>query len=112
MKALSVQVQQTRTPNTDLGAVAARFREIAENRQVVHSHQSDSGIDQGEYLNVTSHTEDLSALWELIQKALYRDPELGDALAVASIAACEGEHGWDDYLLLYHFDQTVKRDAL
>lgn len=29
-----------------------------------------------------------------------------------SIVVCEGESGWDDYLLLYHFDSSEKCDDI
>ncbi len=29
-----------------------------------------------------------------------------------SIVACEGDHGWDDYLLLWHWDSGEKTDVL
>ena len=112
MKALSVQVQPGRAPDMDVGAVEARFREVAEERQLVKRHQFDRGHDKGEYLNFTFGTEDLRALWERVQEALYRDRNLAGPMGVASIATCEGEHGWDDYLLLHHFDPGVKRDVL
>jgi hypothetical protein len=76
MKALSVQVQPERAPGMDVGAVEARFREIAEARQFVKRHQFDRGQDKGAYLNFTFGTEDLRALWERILEALYRDQNL------------------------------------
>lgn len=35
---------------------------------------------------------------------------LDDITHDAVIAYCQGEHGWDDYLLLDHFDPTVQLD--
>jgi hypothetical protein len=35
-------------------------------------------------------------------------PELG----AAAILVCQGEHGWDEYLLLRHFDPCQALDAL
>ena len=33
-------------------------------------------------------------------------------LAAAAIVVCRGEHGWDEYLLLRHFDPCQALDAL
>ena len=33
-------------------------------------------------------------------------------LAAAAIIVCEGEHGWDDYLLLHHFDPAEPLDTM
>ena len=40
------------------------------------------------------------------------DEELGPQLARASIATCQGSRGWDNYLLLHHYDRTFKLDSL
>ena len=37
---------------------------------------------------------------------------IGPRLARAAIATCEGKHGWDDYLLLHHYDRTLVLDTL
>jgi len=42
--------------------------------------------------------------------ALYKDGQVGPAMARASMAMCEGSDGWTNYLLLYHFDRSVKVD--
>ena len=112
MKALSIQVQPGRFAATDVPAIEAQFSRIAEHTELVERHTFDRGHDRGEYLNFTFGTNDLRALWNLIQQEVYRDPLLASSMAAASMAVCEGEHGWDDYLLLYHFDSAVKTDVL
>ena len=79
---------------------------------LVVQHHFDHGNDTVHYFNFTFGTEDIVALWREMQARLYSSDELGCAMAVASIAMCEGPHGWDDYILLYHFDLTVERGAL
>jgi hypothetical protein len=37
-------------------------------------------------------------------------PDIGRAARSSCIVTCQGEHGWDDYLLLYHYDRTVAVD--
>jgi hypothetical protein len=96
----------------DVAAVEARFAEVALHRPLVQQHQFDRGHDKVEYLNFTFGTDDLEGLWRYIWEALFRDQQFRGPMEVASIVTCEGEHGWDDYLLLYHFDPAVKRDAL
>ena len=112
MKALSVQVQPSRGQGMDLQLLQARFGAVAENALLVKRHQFDRGYDKVEYLNFTFGTDDLRALWSFIEQSLYEDEQLRGAMAAASMAMCEGQHGWNDYLLLYHFDPTVKTDAL
>ena len=63
---------------------------------LVGRHHFDHGHDRVHYFNFTFGTVDLAAR----------------SMAAASMAKCEGPHGWDDYLLLHHFDPMVKRNAL
>ena len=37
---------------------------------------------------------------------------LGPSLRRSYIVSCEGTRGWDNYLLLYHFNQKLKLDTL
>ena len=55
------------------------------------------------YVNITFQTDDPKKLnkWALEQ--------LGDLKKIA-IIVCEGDFGWDDYLLLHHFDPEEKLD--
>jgi hypothetical protein len=48
----------------------------------------------------------------LLQQRLYRSSEFGGALAESSMAMCEGQRGWEDYLLLHHYDPAVQLDRL
>jgi hypothetical protein len=43
-------------------------------------------------------------LWRLLKCLLYDSDTLGRPMQMSSMAMCEGEHGWRDYLLLYHYD--------
>jgi hypothetical protein len=61
-------------------------------------------------MNFTFGTEHAASLWRLIQARLYDDEVLGPHMRAASMVMCSSTTGWDDYLLLYHFDPGVKRD--
>jgi hypothetical protein len=111
IKALSIQVQPRLVQGLDIGAIQAACEAIADMPLVVR-HHFDQGHDTAHYFNFTFGTEDLAALWREIQSRLYSDAQLGDAMGAASMATGEGSRGRDDYLLLYHFDPTVERDAL
>ena len=66
------------------------------------------GLDRGRYVNVAFATDDLKALWSALREEMLGVPRLAEA----AIVCCEGEHGWDDYLLLHHFDPTEPIDQL
>jgi hypothetical protein len=79
---------------------------------LVEESHFENGHDAVDYFNFTFHTRDIRALWTVLVRELYDNPALGEHLTRSSIATCEGAHGWDDYLLLRHFDPEVGCDEL
>jgi len=63
-------------------------------------------------INVNFRTLDLPRLWQAIQERLGLGGGEKPPIARALIVICEGEYGWDDYLLLHHFDEYEIPDAL
>jgi hypothetical protein len=49
-----------------------------------------------------------AALWDLLRSRFYDDSEFGPHMRKASMALCSSDEGWDDYVILYHFDPLVK----
>jgi hypothetical protein len=101
MKRLHIQIQPARTPGLDADAAVARLTTLAE--AVVTR-----GEEAGPYINVSFRPADVGALWSAVQDQVRADP----ALAASSIVCCEGEHGWDDYRLLHHFDPSEPLDEV
>jgi hypothetical protein len=110
MPALTVQVQPERAPRLDLDGVLGIFSRAAEMADAELTVTE--GGDDGPYINYDFLTSDLPRLWEVLQSQVYTDEELGPQLALASIATCQGSRGWDNYLLLHHYDRSVKLDGL
>ena len=106
MRALSIQVQPDRVPDLDLGEVKRLFGEIKVS-SLVDKSAFDEGMDQIRYLNFTFGTDDAKSLWKEIQRILYENGTVGEGLARCSMAMCSSEEGWDDYILLHHFDASV-----
>lgn len=71
---------------------------------------TDEGVDEVPYVNLCFDTPALAEAWPMIYSRLFEDPGFGAYLKKASIVTCEGQRGWNDYLLLYHFDQTLILD--
>jgi hypothetical protein len=111
MRSLSVQVQPTRSPGIDIARLRAAFEDIAATNSLVEHHAFDSGDDRGPYFNFTFGTQHALQLWQLIQTKIYKSGEFGLHMRRASMAMCSSEAGWDNYLLLFHFDPTEKLDA-
>lgn len=64
-----------------------------------------SGDDSGAYYNLTIESENVGLLWRLIRDQVV-------ASQIRMIVTCEGEDGWNDYLLLHHFDDSEVVDTL
>jgi len=72
----------------------------------------DPGEEDRPYVNYDFLTRDLSRLWEVLQNEVFSDDVLGPQLALASIVTCHGSRGWDNYLLLHHYDRSFELDTL
>jgi hypothetical protein len=55
-------------------------------------------------------TDHPKLLWKLLHEQLYQASAFARFMQTASIVTCEGQHGWDDYLLLHHFDAGQRCD--
>jgi hypothetical protein len=102
MKLLNIQLQPARSPGLDARAAVGRLRSLAATSRI------SEGEDGGLYINIGFEAADPTGLWAAIRDQLRADP----ALAEAAIVVCQGERGWDDYLLLYHFDLTEPVDEM
>jgi len=108
--ALNVQVQPSLAPALDLDAVLALFTSAAELADA--ELEVTEGEDDGPYVNYDFRARDLSRLWEILQGQVFWDQAIGPTLARSSIVTCEGNRGWDDYLLLHHYDRARALDTL
>lgn len=99
MKRLHVQLQPARSPELDVNRVVAQLQTVAPAGVT-------TGQDSVPYINVDFVTANVGALWSALRGVIRADT----ATARCVIACCEGEHGWDDYLLLHHFDPTQPLD--
>lgn len=112
MSTLCIQVQPGRAPAIDMARVCALCQSIAADKMLINSFVAVEGKDNGSYTDLMFETTELQTLWRLLQDALYKDEKIGSDLSKASMAMCEGKDGWNDYLLLYHFDLSLELDSL
>ncbi len=108
MRCLSLHIQPDRSPQLDVAAVIKELTELTTSSDHPANVDVQEGNDNGRYINVTWSTRDYTTLWETLQKKLEQNQQLSQC----SIVCCEGKHGWDDYLLLHHFDPTQQLDDL
>lgn len=112
MKHLCIQVQPHRAVGIDTAGVCGLCHELAESSAEIKRFGAFEGNDEEDYINLMFETRSVPRLWELLKEKLYGDPIHGPGLRGASMAMCQGAHGWDDYLQLYHFDPAVILDKL
>ncbi len=109
---LHVQVQPGLAPALDLALLRASFEAIRQTEASVLRAKIEAGDDDGPYLNLMFKTTDLAQLWQVVQREMYGHPSFGELLRVSSMTLCTGETGWDDYLLLHHFNPAFELDTL
>lgn len=111
MRSISIQVQPDLVPDLDMEMAKQLFGAL-EAHPLAEKYQFDEGIDNGPYLNFTYGTNDAPLLWAVIQKEIYAHSMLGERLLECSMAMCSSEQGWDNYVLVHHFDPAVPSERL
>jgi hypothetical protein len=106
MRSLSIQVQPERVPELDIEETKRIIEELRGNL-LVEKCSFDEGYDKRRYLNFTLGTNNAKSLWDVIQRTFFEHNIVGKQLAKCSIVVCSSEEGWDNYILLYHFDPSV-----
>lgn len=106
MTALTVQVQPALSPGLDMAEAVARLTRAGEHTGA--RVRVEEGFDRVAYVNLDFVAGAVAALWAAVQAELRAVP----GLAEAAIACCQGEYGWDDYLLLHHYDPSEPLDQL
>ncbi|QDV87342.1 hypothetical protein [Planctomycetes bacterium TBK1r] len=72
----------------------------------------ESGNDDGRYVNLFATTSDRVMTWDRIRAQMIESKLPGGELRDAMIVTMTGDEGWDDYLLLHHFDRAEHLDTL
>jgi hypothetical protein len=109
MTELCIQIQPRRSAELNLSRIKSRCEGLARQEMLIRNFVFDDRIEHDACANLRFETVDAKALWGLLRRRIYRS-EFGRAVQAASIAICQGQNGWDDYLLLYHYDPEVKCD--
>ena len=112
---LSVRVHDAHDPCSDSareseapGRRSGRYvaSRVSANKALVRRFWFEEGNDNGRYLNFNYLTTKPAELWRTLRSGPFRSK----LLRSASMVVCEGANGWDDYLLLHHWDRRRKLD--
>ena len=110
MRHLNIQLQPERASSLDMSRTRQVIESLAKDRTVVGGFEMKEGDDEGPYVNFTFAAKNPAALWANIQRNVLSHPEIGPGVSSSSIIIVEGDEGWDDYLLLHHFDPQYEVD--
>ena len=64
--------------------------------------------DNGRYADIKFLAENAGDFWAKIQNRLLSNLDVKENM----IICCQGKEGWDDFLLLHHFDEAEKLDEI
>jgi L-threonylcarbamoyladenylate synthase len=112
LKKICIQIKSYRFSDFELELIQAIGEEIASNKELISHFEIQKEKDKEKYMNIMFETNALKNLWYQIQTKFFQDLAIGLILGKSSIVVCEGKKGWDDYLLLYHFNKLQKLDNL
>ena len=85
---------------------------MAADNPLVSTYRFSNGNDDGDYLNFDFDTPHPAALWDQIQGAIYDASPFGQEVCQSSMAICTGRNGWEDYLLIHHWDPEEDLDEV
>jgi hypothetical protein len=114
MRSLAVQFQPRRATSAKVAAVVSLMTRIAGRNVSLCGFAYRKGNDRGPYVNFQFEVPagKLAQTLASILTGAFGHRALGPSLRRSCIVTCEGTRGWDNYLLLYHFDQRLKLDTL
>jgi hypothetical protein len=107
MTELCIQIHPHRCPGRELGSALSQCRRLSTQRSWIRHFSQTDGFDQHAYVNLIFEADDVRLLWKFLSEQLYDASGLGQFMRGTSIVTCQGSSGWDDYLLLHHFDPGV-----
>jgi hypothetical protein len=106
-----IQIHPHRSPELDLAGLRSQCERTVTDNALIQRFSWHKRFSDCDYVNLIFETDQPKRLWELLQQQLYQTGTFGRFLQISSIATCEGRHGWEDYLLLHHFDADERRDG-
>ncbi len=111
MKTLNIQIQPSRCLAIESDKIVACFRKFSENNEYVVEFKTVENKAE-DYINIFLSSLSLSKLWATLKEYIFSSGQLDSQIASALIVICEGDDGWNDYLLLYHFDKSEQTDDI
>ena len=109
MKIINIQIQFSRVPKLNKNGAIQLFCVFFVKSNRISEMKI---IRKSEYTNILYKASNIKELWTKLQKDIFRRHKFSPLLRQGSIVVCEGKNSWKDYLLLHHYDDNQKIDAL
>jgi hypothetical protein len=112
MRTLSIQFQPSRSPDLTVEAVTTLMARIAASLSDVREFTVQRGSERDPCINYFFTSRAPARIWMALGVQAFAHRRLGPRLRRATIVTCQGSRGWDNYLLLHHFDQRHSLDRM
>ncbi|WP_295558998.1 hypothetical protein [uncultured Hyphomicrobium sp.] len=110
-----IQIHPDRNRDLDFDRVRKVCEGLAADKALIKWFAfSDRPADGRErrHINLLFDTDRPADLWRALLVKLYQCETVGRPLQMSSMAMCEGDGGWSDYLLLHHYDPRERLHRL
>ena len=112
MRAVCVQFQPHRAKALSVRTVTQLMVRIAEAMTDIRQFSFDRGSVRGPYINYCFKSRSPARVWKALNTRAFSNGRVGVLVRRSSIVTCQGSRGWDNYLLLHHYDGKVALDRL
>lgn len=75
-------------------------------------HVAAESTDDSSYVNLIVESNQPNTTWDRARRQMIQSRIPGGEFRNAMIVTATGEYGWDDYLLLHHYDNDEEIDTL
>ena len=106
MKCFIIQIDPSRDTSYNIEAFTRLVREQGKFPEVEADYENNA------LTNLNFFTEQPMEFWQYLQANILQHPDCTAWLNQVAVVVCEGEHGWNDALLLAHYDDNETLDAL
>ena len=102
MKTLSIQAVEDENGVLHKTLIEDNLQELGFSPEVKES------FDDEHYVNFYIDTDDLVAVWKAIKSNFVPVKEIANSCMII----CQGEYGWDDFLILSHSSPEIELDEI
>lgn len=112
MKKFLIQIEPHRSPDLDAGNLLSQFEGLSDEMGWVRKRSVEHGFDKQPYVHLLFETDHPKLFWEMLREKIDQPDAYGPSMRAASFVICEGKAGWNDYVMLHHYDPDISCEPL